>query len=111
MSKSGTGALSALRYCEEVGYRIDAEDGRPVFWGTVSGGPLLAADYGAFADWLRDRDWCLVWCALSERRASKGYDFTAAEVHQSAVVVLHPGMRPVELVAKRAEWLHERARK
>ena len=106
MGKSATGPLSAPRPCDEFGYRIDTSSGAPVFWGTVQGESLLAVDFDALSGWLAERSWALVWCVLSERRASKGYNFLAAESHSSAVFVLEPDGSLTEVPATRTNFVH-----
>ena len=110
MGKSAIGPLSALRPSVEVGYRIETKSGTPVFWGSAQGSSLLAADFDALSKWLTERDWALVWCVLSERRASKGYEFLAAESHMSVVFVLMPDGALLEVPAKRNDLIHESLR-
>lgn len=110
LGKSATGALSAPRPCDEVGYRIDTSSGSPVFWGTVQGSSMLAVDFDVLSGWLAEKNWSLVWCVLSERRATKGYGFLAAESHMSVAFVLGPDGSLSEVPAVRSDWIHDSLR-
>jgi hypothetical protein len=76
----------------------------------VRGNSLLAVDFDALSGWLTENDWSIVWCVLSERRATKGYDFLAAESHMSVVFVLEPDGSVTEVPAVRKDWVHESQR-
>lgn len=106
MGKSATGPLSAPRPSDDVGYRIETSSGVPVFWGSVQSDSLLAVDFDALSGWLTEKNWSLVWCVLSERRAMKGYDFLAAESHKSVVFVLEPDGSLTEVPAKRKDFVN-----
>ncbi len=110
VGKSESGPLSAPRPSNEVGYQIDTSAGAPVLWGSVEGDSLLAVDFDTLTGWLTERNWSLVWCVLSERRAMKGYDFLAAESHMSAVFVLEPDGSLAEVPAARMDWTNESLR-
>ncbi len=110
MGKSAMGPLSAPRPFGEAGYRIDTSSSAPVFWGSVHGSSLLAVDFDALSGWLAERNWSLLWCVLSERRATRGYGFLAAESHTSTIFVLEPDGSLVEVQAVRNDWVHESQR-
>jgi hypothetical protein len=82
---------------------ISARNGREVFFGSVGSSAVVTASYQEFMGWLGDRNWCLVWCVLSERSIQQVTELLA-ESHQSAVVVLRPFEKPVRILAKRSDW-------
>ncbi|WP_434110100.1 hypothetical protein [Paraburkholderia caffeinilytica] len=103
MSESPLGPLSAPEQTETGDFVIRARNGREVFFGSVGSSAVVAASYQEFMGWLGDRNWCLVWCVLSERSIQQDTELLA-ESHQSAVVVLRPFEKPVRILAKRNDW-------
>ena len=103
MGKSALGVLSPPQQTATGDFSIRAQDRREVFWGSVGGSPMVAASYQEFMGWLRERNWHLVFCLLSERTVNEEADLLA-QSHQSAVIVLRPFEEPVRLLAHRNDW-------
>ena len=111
LSHSKIGPLSAVQQDNALGLRIDAASGKSIFWGTTGGPQLLVTDFELFTDWLKEKEWSLVWCVLSERRAMRGYEYTAMQSHQSMVYVLRPDGKLGVFPAKREEWVNDAQQK
>lgn len=103
MGKSALGVLSPPQQTATGDFSIRTQDRREVFWGSVGGSPVVAASYREFMGWLRERNWNLVVCLLSERTVNEGPDLLA-QSHQSAVIVVRPFEAPMRIPALRNDW-------
>lgn len=108
MGKSTLGALSPPQQTATGDFSILAQDRREIFWGTIGGGSTVAASYPEFMEWLREKNWSLVVCVLSERTVEEGSNLLA-ESHQSAVIVLHPFEAPQQILAQGDDWRKEQS--
>lgn len=103
MSKSSLGVLSSPEQVATGDFIIKAQNGQELFRGSLDGNQILVASYNEFMGWLREKNWSLVWCILSERDVNVNTDLLH-DSHQSAVVVLHPFEAPVCFLAKREDF-------
>jgi len=103
MSKSSLGVLSAPERNATGDFSISAQNRQKVFWGSIGGSPIVAASYQEFMGWLRDRKWNLIWYVLSERSIHQDTELLS-DSNQSAVIVLRPFEKPLQILMQRDDW-------